>query len=114
MSRHGAQYRTDPDGGQERAHPCPRGLDSDRDRGAAAVHRLPGRSGYHARRAPFDREPRYRVVVGDHFWHWLYLPVADLVERLSRWIGRLQQGRIAVYLLYSFLTLVAVLVLVKR
>jgi NADH:ubiquinone oxidoreductase subunit 5 (subunit L)/multisubunit Na+/H+ antiporter MnhA subunit len=64
--------------------------------------------------SPFDREPRYRVVVGDHFWHWLYLPVADLVERLSRWIGRLQQGRIAVYLLYSFLTLVAVLVLVKR
>ena len=56
----------------------------------------------------------YRVVVGDHFWHWLYLPVADLVERLSRWIGRLQQGRIAVYLLYSFLTLVGVLVLVKR
>jgi NADH:ubiquinone oxidoreductase subunit 5 (subunit L)/multisubunit Na+/H+ antiporter MnhA subunit len=64
--------------------------------------------------SPFDREPRYRVVVGDHFWHWLYLPVADLVERLSRWIGRLQQGRIAVYLLYSFLTLVGVLILVKR
>jgi len=64
--------------------------------------------------SPFDREPRYRVVVADHFWHWLYLPVADLVERLSRWIGRLQQGRIAVYLLYSFLTLVGVLVLVKR
>jgi len=64
--------------------------------------------------SPFDREPRYRVVVGDHFWHWLYLPVADLVERLSRWIGRLQQGRIAVYLLYSFVTLVGVLILVKR
>jgi len=64
--------------------------------------------------SPFDREPRYRVVVGDHFWHWLYLPVADLVERLSRWIGRLQQGRVAVYLLYSFLTLVGVLMLVKR
>ncbi len=37
------------------------------------------------------------------------LPVAAGVERLSRWIGLLQQGRIAVYLLYSFLTLVAVL-----
>ena len=64
--------------------------------------------------SPFDLEPRYRVVVGDHFWHWLYLPVAAVVERLSRLIGRLQQGRIAVYLLYSFLTLVAVLILVKR
>ena len=64
--------------------------------------------------SPFDAVPHYRVVVGDHFWHWLYLPVAGVVERLSRLIGRLQQGRIAVYLLYSFLTLVGVLILVKR
>jgi hypothetical protein len=64
--------------------------------------------------SPFDREPRYRVVVGDHFWHWLYLPVAGVVEFLSAWIGRLQQGRIAVYLLYSFLTLIGVLLLVTR
>jgi hydrogenase-4 component B len=64
--------------------------------------------------SPFDAMPRYRVVLGDHFWHWLYLPVADFVERLSRLIGRLQQGRIAVYLLYSFLTLIGVLLLVRR
>jgi formate hydrogenlyase subunit 3/multisubunit Na+/H+ antiporter MnhD subunit len=64
--------------------------------------------------SPFDREPVYRVVVGDHFWHWLYQPVAGAVERMSRWIGRLQQGRIAVYLLYSFVTLVAVLLVVTR
>jgi formate hydrogenlyase subunit 3/multisubunit Na+/H+ antiporter MnhD subunit len=64
--------------------------------------------------SPFDREPRYRVTVGDHFWHWLYQPVGDLVERLSRWIGRLQQGRIALYLLYSFLTLIGVLLVVRR
>jgi hypothetical protein len=64
--------------------------------------------------SPFDREPRYRVVVADHFWHWLYQPIADLVERLSRWIGQLQQGRIAVYLLYSFLTLIGVLMIVRR
>ena len=32
--------------------------------------------------SPFDAAPHYRVVVGDHFWHWLYLPVAGLVERL--------------------------------
>jgi hydrogenase-4 component B len=58
--------------------------------------------------------PRYRVTVGDHFWHWLYLPLAALVERLARLIGRLQQGRIAVYLLYSFVTLIVVLLVVKR
>jgi len=64
--------------------------------------------------SPFDREPVYRVVVGDHFWHWLYLPVAGAVERMSRWIGQLQQGRIAVYLLYSFVTLIGVLLVVMR
>jgi formate hydrogenlyase subunit 3/multisubunit Na+/H+ antiporter MnhD subunit len=64
--------------------------------------------------SPFDPQPHYQVVVGDHFWHWIYLPLARLVERLSRLIGRLQQGRISVYLLYSFLTLIAVLMVVKR
>jgi len=64
--------------------------------------------------SPFDAAPRYRVVVGDHLWHWLYLPLAAAVERLSRLIGMLQQGRIAVYLLYSFVTLIALLAMVKR
>jgi hydrogenase-4 component B len=64
--------------------------------------------------SPFDRAPRYRVAVGDHFWHWLYLPVAAAVERTARLVGLLQQGRIAVYLLYSFLTVIGVLVWVTR
>jgi len=36
------------------------------------------------------------------------------VERVSRIIGMLQQGRIAVYLMYSFVTLIVVLLVVKR
>jgi hydrogenase-4 component B len=64
--------------------------------------------------SPFDASPRYRVTIGDHFWHWIYLPIAAGVDRLSRAIGLLQQGRIAVYLLYSFLTLIAVLLWVMR
>ncbi len=63
---------------------------------------------------PFDRAPHYHVRVGDHLWHGLYLPVARLVERLARLIGLLQRGRIAIYLLYSFVTLIAVLMVVKR
>ncbi len=51
---------------------------------------------------PFDTQPRYRVTVADHFWHWLYLPVVALAERIARLFGLLQQGRIAIYLLYSF------------
>jgi len=64
--------------------------------------------------SPFDTAPHYRVKVGDHFWHWLYLPVARLVKRLADLIGLLQQGRISVYLLYGFLTLVTVLMVVKQ
>ena len=63
---------------------------------------------------PFDAEPHYRVTIGDHFWYWLYLPVARVIERMAKLIGLLQQGRIAAYLLYSFLTLIAVLVWVTR
>ncbi len=62
----------------------------------------------------FDAAPRYAVEVGDHAWHALYLPLARLVESAARAIGLLQRGRIAVYLLYSFATVVAVLVWVTR
>jgi formate hydrogenlyase subunit 3/multisubunit Na+/H+ antiporter MnhD subunit len=64
--------------------------------------------------SPFDSAPRYRVSVEDHFWHGLYLPIADLVARAARLIGLLQQGRIAVYLLFSFATLIALLLVVQR
>jgi formate hydrogenlyase subunit 3/multisubunit Na+/H+ antiporter MnhD subunit len=62
----------------------------------------------------FDEHPSYKVTVEDPLWYWLYLPVANLVERISRIIGLLQQGRIAVYLMYSFVTLIVVLLVVKR
>ena len=63
---------------------------------------------------PFDARPRYSVVVEDHFWAWVYLPVVALANRIGRLVGLLQQGRISVYLLYSFVTLIAMLVVVKR
>ena len=64
--------------------------------------------------SPFDAQPRYRVSFDDHFWHWLYLPIAAAVARVARWVGLLQQGRIAVYLMFSFLTLIAMLLVVTR
>jgi hypothetical protein len=63
---------------------------------------------------PFDEAPRYRVTVDDRLWHWLYLPVARVVESASRLVGQLQRGRIAIYLLYSFATLLVMLWLVQR
>ncbi|MBN8509367.1 MAG: hydrogenase 4 subunit B [Burkholderiales bacterium] len=62
---------------------------------------------------PFDRRPAYRVVVDDHFWHWLYLPTAAAAAHAARLFGLLQQGRIAVYLMFSFVTLVVMLVVVS-
>jgi hypothetical protein len=64
--------------------------------------------------SPFDAQPRYRVTFEDHFWHWIYLPIAAAVARAARWVGLLQQGRISVYLLFSFLTLIAMLLVVTR
>ncbi len=62
---------------------------------------------------PFDARPHYRASVQDHFWFAIYLPIAALVARLARLVGLLQQGRIAVYLLYSFATLIAMLLVVR-
>lgn len=62
--------------------------------------------------APGDAEPEYKVIVSDRFWEGLYLPIARVTEFLSAQVGRLQQGRISIYLLYSFLTLLLMLVLV--
>ena len=63
---------------------------------------------------PFDTQPSYRLVASDHLWHWIYLPIARLTEATSRIVGRLQQGRISTYLMYSFVTLLVMLVLVFR
>lgn len=63
---------------------------------------------------PFDERPHYRVTVEDHFWRWLYVPITNLANAFARLIGLMQQGRISVYLLYSFVTLAATLLVVMR
>jgi hydrogenase-4 component B len=64
--------------------------------------------------SPFDAKPHYRVDIADHFWGWVYLPLVNIATRIARVVGLLQQGRIAVYLLYSFVTVIAVLLMVVR
>ncbi len=63
--------------------------------------------------SPFDAQPRYFSRVEDLFWYWLYLPIAKIVEHGTRLIAFLQQGRIAIYLLYSFITLLTLLVVTR-
>jgi formate hydrogenlyase subunit 3/multisubunit Na+/H+ antiporter MnhD subunit len=61
---------------------------------------------------PEDGAPKYSSKVEDRHWGWLYLPVAHAVEFVSAKVGLLQRGRISTYLLYSFLTLIGLLVFV--
>jgi NADH:ubiquinone oxidoreductase subunit 5 (subunit L)/multisubunit Na+/H+ antiporter MnhA subunit len=63
--------------------------------------------------SPFDAKPRYAVTATDHAWHWLYLPVVRAADFVARQAGRLQQGRISVYLTYSFVTLILLLFFVR-
>ncbi|HLW73848.1 MAG TPA: hydrogenase 4 subunit B [Gammaproteobacteria bacterium] len=60
----------------------------------------------------FDASPHYHVKVEDRLWYALYLPVVGAVQAGARVVSLVQQGRIGVYLLFSFVTLVALLVFV--
>jgi formate hydrogenlyase subunit 3/multisubunit Na+/H+ antiporter MnhD subunit len=60
-----------------------------------------------------DEKPYYMVKVEDHFWYWLYLPLVRLVDAVSGLIVRVQGGRIAIYLLYSFVTLILLLLVAR-
>ena len=59
--------------------------------------------------APADRAPRYRIAIAERIWKLLYEPLVRAVERLANTVARVQQGRISVYLLYSFATLLVLL-----
>jgi formate hydrogenlyase subunit 3/multisubunit Na+/H+ antiporter MnhD subunit len=62
---------------------------------------------------PFDEKPRYFVSASDHVWHWLYVPIAKATAALARFAGLIQRGRIGVYLTFSFVTLLALLMFVR-
>jgi formate hydrogenlyase subunit 3/multisubunit Na+/H+ antiporter MnhD subunit len=62
--------------------------------------------------SPFDAAPRYRVEIADRIWNFAYLPLRTLVERIAGGFAWLQHGRISLYLIYGFVTLVVLLALV--
>jgi formate hydrogenlyase subunit 3/multisubunit Na+/H+ antiporter MnhD subunit len=63
--------------------------------------------------SPRDARPRYRETAEDRFWYWLYVPIARAVERVTALVTLLQRGRISVYLMYSFATLLVLLFFVR-
>lgn len=51
----------------------------------------------------------YNIKLGDRVWHFFYRPIAEASFWIARRAGRLQHGRIQIYLLYSFITLIVLL-----
>jgi formate hydrogenlyase subunit 3/multisubunit Na+/H+ antiporter MnhD subunit len=62
--------------------------------------------------SPFDTHPRYHGQSEDRLWFVLYQPIVRLTEKLSSLVSLLQHGRIHLYLTYTFVTLVVLLVFV--
>ena len=62
---------------------------------------------------PFDKAPHYHGESRDRLWDLGYLPIARLTEKISVLVGKLQHGRIHIYLLYSFITLLALLAFLR-
>jgi NADH:ubiquinone oxidoreductase subunit 5 (subunit L)/multisubunit Na+/H+ antiporter MnhA subunit len=56
---------------------------------------------------------QYTLRIRDRFWGWLYRPLVDASFWLSRRVGRLQQGRIQAYLIYSFVTIIVLLIFMR-
>ncbi|HVR80606.1 MAG TPA: hydrogenase 4 subunit B [Luteimonas sp.] len=61
---------------------------------------------------PVDVAPKYALRLADRWWDWLYTPIVRAVEVVAHWVSFLQQGRISLYLMYSFATLLILLAFV--
>jgi hydrogenase-4 component B len=61
----------------------------------------------------FPERLHYHLKVRDRFWGWLYQPVVGASFWISRRIGRMQHGHIQVYLIYSFVTIVVLLIFLR-
>lgn len=59
----------------------------------------------------FPGNPQYYLRIRDRIWGLLYKPVINIVVFLSRKAGMIQNGRIHLYLIYSFVTIIVLLLL---
>jgi formate hydrogenlyase subunit 3/multisubunit Na+/H+ antiporter MnhD subunit len=61
---------------------------------------------------PTDNPPRYRIRIEDRLWRAIYLPIARATQWLADLVSVVQGGSLSIYLLYSFVTLIILLVFV--
>ena len=64
----------------------------------------------HAGHPAFPKKLYYSLRIRDRFWGWLYKPIVVSSFWIARKVGKLQQGRIQAYLIYSFITIIVLLV----
>ncbi|MBF0565779.1 MAG: hydrogenase 4 subunit B [Nitrospirae bacterium] len=67
----------------------------------------------HAGHKAFPKRLNYRLRIRDRLWNWIYKPIVGISFWVSRKVGKLQQGRIQIYLLYSFITIIILLIFVR-
>jgi formate hydrogenlyase subunit 3/multisubunit Na+/H+ antiporter MnhD subunit len=67
----------------------------------------------HPGRSAYPRRIGYSLRVRDRAWSWFYAPIGLVSFFLARQVGRLQQGRIQSYLIYSFVTVIVLLVFLR-
>jgi NADH:ubiquinone oxidoreductase subunit 5 (subunit L)/multisubunit Na+/H+ antiporter MnhA subunit len=60
---------------------------------------------------PFDERPQYWSRTQDRLWFWFYLPMLRAADAVSSLVALLHHGRIHLYLIYSFITLLLLLLL---
>ena len=58
-----------------------------------------------------DPAPVYRSTIEDRLWYALYVPLAQAMAWTTALAGLLRRRRISIYLLYSFVTLLVLLIL---
>lgn len=61
----------------------------------------------------FPHRLHYSLKIMDRIWGWIYKPVVDLSFWIAQQSGRLQRGRINTYLIYSFVTIIVLLVFMR-
>jgi formate hydrogenlyase subunit 3/multisubunit Na+/H+ antiporter MnhD subunit len=67
----------------------------------------------HAGQSAYPSRILYSLRVRDRVWSLFYAPIAVASFAVARQVGRLQQGRIQSYLIYSFVTIIVLLVFLR-
>lgn len=61
----------------------------------------------------FPKRMNYHLKIRDRLWGWIYQPILTSSFWVSRQCGRLQRGSINTYLIYSFITIIVLLVFAR-